>query len=148
MMPIPQIGNGGTAKSRASPKSHGVWDRAGLTAARSRALNLLRHTLKMFFSSLFNLCGHFCEQQCFSRRSQKRNNNKNQTHKKYISAIKTLGWTLKKKINHRAKAGRMLWTFLLHIYCTLGGEECYPNRYRSQPRALRHDGSVEVSGIW
>lgn len=23
------------------------------------------------FSSLFHLCGHFCEQQCFSRRSQK-----------------------------------------------------------------------------
>lgn len=58
----------------------------------------LQHTLKMFFclfvfSSLFNLCGLFHEQQCFRRRSRNGTTTKNQTHKKYISATKTPGWT-------------------------------------------------------
>lgn len=57
----------------------------------------LQNTLKMFCLfvcfSLFNLCGRFHEQQCFSRRSRNGTTTKNQTHKKYISATKTPGWT-------------------------------------------------------
>lgn len=79
------------------------------------------NTLSRYFLLFFLIFGDISVNSSVSG-AAKINNNKNQTDKKYISVIKTVGWTYKKKINNQPTKG---WTSavnssllrLLYIWC-------------------------------